>query len=1163
MILNSPYITGSLTVTGNIISSGSITISGSIASASYALTASNALTLEGLGSASFAPSSTFNTVSSSFATVSSSYASASGSLSTRVTKIEGNYATTGSNAFNGSQNITGSLTISQAVIAQTLNVQQVTSSIVYSCGSNVFGCSVSDVQQMTGSLRVTGSSPSYFLGSCVGIGTTSPAQKLHICGTGGSLTFGVDQANTSIIRGNVTANFDLNNEGGGCIRLYGSEVQFRTSAVDPAATIKNSGITCFACTVCIPSNLVLGTNNSYALYLRDSTGTPKPVMATAGSTNLNLYNVCSTGAIIINNSTDSGAIVRIDNTGVGCFAGTVCAPTTVATSVISNSTIAIAGNCSAAICLLKDYSGSPANPGLVIYNNAGTLTFQHNSNGGSTITGGNLLVSGVGCFSGALCASSAVLTGDLTVDTNTLYVDSTNNRVGIGTATPTQIFDIRKDANEQIAQIIENRTTGSAAVEALYFVENSTTYNAYGQLTRFNTGYTTNGLLSANRFWVAAGGGDLLLGTRTTNDVIFHSCGFATSNERMRITSAGNVGIGCTAPTYHLEVRCAASTSSCYLAAMFARSTGANDGVGDIIAFGANGVSSIAGIYRSSAGSWGLELQTANQNTRMRIDNSGITTFCCQVCAPNIIVNGCIGLGITSPSVNLDINATGGIAGFTGIRLKYGTSSVQSLSMGQVTAGNGAWIGMAQYRTAGYWQTEGTAASVISFESDGTFRISTNAGLTANTDYNICERMRITCCGNVGIGNASPDRRLYVADPSDTQGTFLAYNQGASYTGTVINAITDRTSNSAFNLMNLKSSTTSMFLVRGDGNVGIQCSSPGVALTIGGTDAIKVPVGTTAQRPTAATGMVRFNSSCTELEYYNGSEWLFFTASPVTQGYYADVLVVAGGGGGGGAESSNGFGGGGAGGGAGGYVAGRIFIDYTVQSYSITVGGGGAGGASYGQSVGSGCNGAQGGASCALGLVAIGGGFGAGDETGTGGGNGGSGGGNGGDNSGVCGRGVLGQGCIGGASNTRNGGGGGGASATGATGYTLGGGGGNGRTWLNGSTYAGGGGGGAGSAVQTTQSGGTGGGGNGSSTNGTSGADQSGGTATAGTANTGGGGGGAAAGRAQGGQNGGSGIVIIRYYGSQIGYGGTITSSGGYTYHTFTTSGTYCATYYV
>ena len=37
---------------------------------------------------------------------------------------------------------------------------------------------------------------------------------------------------------------------------------------------------------------------------------------------------------------------------------------------------------------------------------------------------------------------SLTVTGDVTVDTNTLKVDSTNNRVGIGTASPTQVLDV-------------------------------------------------------------------------------------------------------------------------------------------------------------------------------------------------------------------------------------------------------------------------------------------------------------------------------------------------------------------------------------------------------------------------------------------------------------------------------------------------------------------------------------------------------------------------------------------------------------------------------------------------------------------------------------------------------------------------------------------------
>ena len=69
-------------------------------------------------------------------------------------------------------------------------------------------------------------------------------------------------------------------------------------------------------------------------------------------------------------------------------------------------------------------------------------------------------------------------------------------------------------------------------------------------------------------------------------------------------------------------------------------------------------------------------------------------------------------------------------------------------------------------------------------------------------------------------------------------------------------------------------------------------------------------------------------------------------------------------------------------------------------------------------------------------------------------------------------------------------------------------------------------------------------------------------TAVAGTANTGGGGGGGASGgAAYSGKTGGSGIVIFRYRtadASSAGIsvsGGTVTTSGGYTIHSFTSTG--------
>jgi hypothetical protein len=89
-----------------------------------------------------------------------------GSNITRLSSLEaktGSYATTGSNTFIGSQVVSGSIvqsgsfTTTGTIIAQTINVQTVTSSIVYSSGSNIFGNLLGDSQTFTGSVLVTGS----------------------------------------------------------------------------------------------------------------------------------------------------------------------------------------------------------------------------------------------------------------------------------------------------------------------------------------------------------------------------------------------------------------------------------------------------------------------------------------------------------------------------------------------------------------------------------------------------------------------------------------------------------------------------------------------------------------------------------------------------------------------------------------------------------------------------------------------------------------------------------------------------------------------------------------------------------------------------------------------------------------------------------------------
>jgi hypothetical protein len=53
-------------------------------------------------------------------------------------------------------------------------------------------------------------------------------------------------------------------------------------------------------------------------------------------------------------------------------------------------------------------------------------------------------------------------------------------------------------------------------------------------------------------------------------------------------------------------------------------------------------------------------------------------------------------------------------------------------------------------------------------------------------------------------------------------------------------------------------------------------------LTIVGTGAVVLPVGSTAQQPTGVVGMLRFNSSNSVVEYYNGSAWISSTSGTVT-----------------------------------------------------------------------------------------------------------------------------------------------------------------------------------------------------------------------------------------------------------------------------------------
>lgn len=321
--------------------------------------------------------------------------------------------------------------------------------------------------------------------------------------------------------------------------------------------------------------------------------------------------------------------------------------------------------------------------------------------------------------------------------------------------------------------------------------------------------------------------------------------------------------------------------------------------------------------------------------------------------------------------------------------------------------------------------------------------------------------------------------------------------------------------------------------------------------TISSTGFLQLPAGSTGQRPgSPITGMVRYNTTINETEYYDGANWRpiseaypvatggtvtdtviggipyrvhSFTTTgsstfTVTRTGEVEYLILAGGGGGGGVIAG--------GGGAGGLLTGITTV--TPQSYTINVGGGGLGGFSWNNPTLQG--GISGTNSSALGFTASGGGGGGGHGTGCAGLSGGSGGGSGcgSGNAGIAGQGNAGGNSVGG----NHGGGGGGAGSVGLTGIDniRAGNGGQGLiSTITGVSrfYAGGGGGGTRAGTGVPGFGGLGGGGRG-------GIADTYKEANDGAGNTGGGGGGAghtgsSAGLVRAGGDGGSGIVIIRY----------------------------------
>jgi len=119
--------------------------------------------------------------------------------------------------------------------------------------------------------------------------------------------------------------------------------------------------------------------------------------------------------------------------------------------------------------------------------------------------------------------NTSVTTDDLTVDTNVLKVDSANNRVGIGTTTPSNQLHISESGNANAIQHIQAGVNGYAA--RIKLTGNNTGGGGYNAIQSFVNGDST-------AQWEITGS------ESSTEDVMtLHTGG----SEKVRIDSSGRV----------------------------------------------------------------------------------------------------------------------------------------------------------------------------------------------------------------------------------------------------------------------------------------------------------------------------------------------------------------------------------------------------------------------------------------------------------------------------------------------------------------------------------------------------------------------------------------------------------------------------------------------
>ena len=408
-----------------------------------------------------------------------------------------------------------------------------------------------------------------------------------------------------------------------------------------------------------------------------------------------------------------------------------------------------------------------------------------------------------------------ILTGNQVFNTRFTY----DGKVGIGTTSPTSKLHVAQDQNNTFSTAIA--WTASANDVLNITNNNSTDTNNYASLymrADGSSGSFSSRIVARN---TTAGTGELHFQLRD-------SAHTANTETKLMIDSGGNVGIGTTSPASKLTI-------------------------GDI-SLGATGGLKIEDPSNTAYGA-----HYSFDDASSTVEIGGVTNNTLNDCISiardtgrtiTIDTNAKVGIGTTSPSYKLDVNgsiASSVSSGFPELRLSDAVSDFLI-----TTNSNGE----------GIIKTEGTSKNIRFFNNSG-------------------ETMRISGVGNVGIGTTSPSGRLTIGSGATTDNSTM-FNVNGQYNDVGFNGGTSGLlTQGVWSFINSATWDQTRFYVQDQNNVASRLTfdfrgNAGNTNILAGTSTGNVGIGTTS--PSSPLHIQKTLSGGQVMAYFDG------TVGPSTYG---------------------------------------------------------------------------------------------------------------------------------------------------------------------------------------------------------------------------------------------------------------------------------------